>query len=255
MKGFFSTTTLLFASLAICPLNAAENNINVTYLEPQDQSDADAKSLIESSGVNDIFLELGAEHFQFNKPLKLQYGSEDGPLYDPEAHTVHMPYDFVTSSFNYFSKNDYEKNYDRTAQDGTVDILLHTLLHEAAHAYIADQSIPILGKEEDAADNFAAVLMLNYLEDGDTMTISAADLLAFESDDKPDYYQIDEYIGEHSFDLQRYFATLCLVYGSDPEKHASLLDEVEKEYRMERKDFCVYQFDVINANWHHYFSQ
>lgn len=102
------------------------------------------------------------------------------------------------------------------------------MLHETGHAYIEDQNIPVLGKEEDAVDNFATILMIDFLEDGAEMAISAADMFAFESDYRPDYYDFGEYIDEHSFDLQRYFSTLCLVYGSEPDQYKSLLDELKK---------------------------
>lgn len=155
-------------------------------------------------------------------------------------------------SLNYFSNNQYEDRYGKSPKTGALDTLLHTLLHEAGHAYIEDQSIPVLGKEEDAVDNFATILLIDYLDDGADMTISAADMFAFESDDRPDYYDFGEYIDEHSFDLQRYFSTLCLVYGSDPEQYKSLLDEVEKDYLRDRKDFCQYNYENIRTNWQHY---
>mgnify|MGYP000150332989 CR=1 FL=1 len=82
----------------------------------------------------------------FNNPLTIQYGNEDGPLYDPQTHQVLIPYSFYAESLTYFEKNQYEKEYGKTAQTGAIDTLLHTLLHEAGHAYIEDQkrSIDIL---------------------------------------------------------------------------------------------------------------
>lgn len=130
-------------------------------------------------------------------------------------------------SLNYFSNNQYEDRYGKSPKTGALDTLLHSLLHEAGHAYIEDQSIPVLGKEEDAVDNFATILLI-------------------------DYYDFGEYIDEHSFDLQRYFSTLCLVYGSDPEQYKSLLDEIEKDYLRDRKDFCQYNYENIRTNWQHY---
>ena len=166
-----------------------------------------------------------------------------------------IPYSFYAESLTYFEKNQYEKEYGKTAQTGAIDTLLHTLLHEAGHAYIEDQKIAILGKEEDAVDNLATIMLLNYVEHGGDAAISAADMFAFESEDRPEYYDLGEYIDEHSFDLQRYFSTLCLVYGSDPEAYKNLLDDVENDYLKNRKEFCVEHFDVINANWHQYLKE
>jgi hypothetical protein len=65
-------------------------------------------------------------------------------------------------------------------------------LHEAGHAFIADQNIPVLGKE-DAVDHFATILLLNYVDSGDDIAISAADMFTFESEDRKEFceFQFD----------------------------------------------------------------
>lgn len=241
-KAVLTATTLLVSSWVSA-------NIKVDFEAPMSTSDMQAKLAIEQSGINELVIELSKQYFPFNNALTIQYGGSDGPLYDPEQHTVHIPYSFYIDSINYFLKNDYEKKYSKPARQGAMDTLLHTLLHEAGHAYVADYALPILGKEEDAVDNFAAVVMLNYVEGGADAAISAADMFSFESEDRPEYYNFFEYIGEHSFDLQRYFSTLCLVYGSEPDNYPSLLDEIEAEYREEQKQKCEMTFEQIDMNW------
>ncbi|MGF1757179.1 DUF4344 domain-containing metallopeptidase [Photobacterium sagamiensis] len=245
---------LSLSSLLASSALAAQNNIVIEYQTTKGQEDKSVQQLIEQSGVNETLVELSNAHFAFNETLTIRYGGEEGPMYDPETHTVHVPYSFVAESLQYFKKNDYQNEFGKEPQLGAIDTFLHTLLHEAGHALVADQNIPVLGKEEDAVDNFATLMMINYVEEGDDAAISAADMFAFESENRPDYYDFGEYIDEHSFDLQRYFSTLCLVYGSDPEKHQKLLDEVEKDYLSERKDFCIDNFQQLDHSWHQYLS-
>ncbi len=232
-----------------------DNNLIIEYSAPQGEAEKQLKQEIEQSGVNDTMVDLSNQLFLFKQPLVIQYGGDEGPLYDPQTHHVLIPYSFYAESLNYFEKNQYEKDYGKSAQTGAIDTLLHTLIHEAGHAYVEDQQIAILGKEEDAVDDLATILLINYVEHGTDAAISAADMFAFESEDRPEYYDLGEYIDEHSFDLQRYFSTLCLVYGSDPEAYKNLLDEVENDYLKDRKEFCVEHFDVINANWHRYLKE
>ncbi|MEZ8786282.1 DUF4344 domain-containing metallopeptidase [Vibrio splendidus] len=245
----------VFAATYASSEQTTQNNLIVEFSSPHNTEEEQLKREIQNSGVNDTVIDLSNQLFMFEKPLTIQYGGEEGPLYDPQTHQVLIPYNFYSESLNYFEKNQYEKEYGKTAQTGAIDTLLHTLLHEAGHAYIEDQNIAILGKEEDAVDNLATVLLLNYVEHGGDAAISAADMFAFESEDRPEYYDLGEYIDEHSFDLQRYFSTLCLVYGSDPDAYKNLLDEVENDYLKDRKEFCVEHFDVINANWHRYLKE
>ncbi|MEZ8274373.1 DUF4344 domain-containing metallopeptidase [Vibrio cyclitrophicus] len=248
----FATT---YVSSETSRVNTLPDNLIVEYSTPKTEAEQQIKKEIQLSGVNDTVIDLSNQLFMFNNPLTIQYGNEDGPLYDPQTHQVLIPYSFYAESLTYFEKNQYEKEYGKTAQTGAIDTLLHTLLHEAGHAYIEDQKIAILGKEEDAVDNLATIMLLNYVEHGGDTAISAADMFAFESEDRPEYYDLGEYIDEHSFDLQRYFSTLCLVYGSDPEAYKNLLDDVENDYLKNRKEFCVEHFDVINANWHQYLKE
>lgn len=260
--SLLSVMTLCFTELSLANSSAQslKNNgtrasISIHYLAAKNQSERRAQQQIQASGVNDTLVELSEQLFQFNDPLKVVYGASDGPLYDPQAHSMQIPYAFFIQAQLYFSNNSYEKRFGKTALLGAEDTLLHTLLHEAAHAYIVDQNIPILGKEEDAADNFATIIMLEYLENGDDMAISAADMFALESEDRPEYYDFGEYIDDHSFDLQRYFSTLCLVYGWQPERHRDLLEQVEAEYRQEREQFCAQNYPILSASWHQYFTQ
>ncbi|MGC9459737.1 DUF4344 domain-containing metallopeptidase [Vibrio genomosp. F10] len=248
-------SVLAAALLMVSTPLAAKDSITIDYLTPATDQDKHTQQAIKESGINELISELAHSHFPFNKPLVIQYGSEDGPLYDPELHQVSIPYPFYQQSLQYFTKNDYQKRFNKPAQQGAIDTLFHTLLHEAGHAYIHDQKIPILGKEEDAVDNFATIMLIEYIDNGADVAISAADMFAFESDDRPDYYDFGEYIDEHSFDLQRYFSTLCLVYGSDPKTHQNLLNEVEPDYLSERQEFCEFEYHNLSQNWHSYLGQ
>ncbi len=248
--------SLFIALMSISLYSSAANpNISIQYLKPLTQQEVTIQQVIKESDINDTLITLSDHYFSFNKTVTIQYGSTDGPLYDPNSHAIHIPYSFYQESLDYFSKNKYQERFNKSPQLGALDTLLHTLLHESGHAFIADQNIPVLGKEEDAVDNFATILLLNYVDNGDDIAISAADMFAFESENRPDYYDFGEYIDEHSFDLQRYFSTLCFVYGSDPEKQSNLLDEVENDYLKDRKEFCEFQFESLSQNWDHYFKR
>ncbi len=232
----------------------ANDNIAIELSPPQSNEEKQAVEDITSSEVNQIITGLADSVFPFNETLTVQYGESEGPLYNPDNHTIYIPYAFYLEALNYFKKNGYAEKYGRSAKDGALDTLLHTLLHEIGHAYIVDKNIPILGKEEDAVDNFATIILLDYVHGGSEIAISAADMFAFESEDRSEYYELDEYVDEHSFDLQRYFSTLCLVYGSNPKEYEHLLNEVGKDYLKDRKEFCLENYAVIDDNWHTYLS-
>src|SRR5262249_11780883 len=49
----------------------------------------------------------------------------------------------------------------RATTEFTTGNMLFVLLHETAHGLISDLGLPVLGREEDAADQFATVTMLD----------------------------------------------------------------------------------------------
>lgn len=249
----------LLAVTALSAFSASASNITINYLKPMNDDDKASLAQLKDSQINELVIELGKTYFPFTQTLTIEYGSDDGPLFNPETNVIQMPYHFMAEANHYFTKNKYDEKFNKSAQAGAIDTILHTLFHEIAHAYIADKNIPVLGKEEDAADNLAAVMMIEYVDNGADSAISAADMFAFESEDMPKDIQAAEYIDEHSFNLQRYFQTLCLVYGSDPEQYSTLLDEVGDELGedglADRKAFCEMNYHDIYNNWHVYLGK
>ncbi|MCW9000601.1 MAG: DUF4344 domain-containing metallopeptidase, partial [Kangiellaceae bacterium] len=74
------------------------------------------------------------------------------------------------------------------------------------------------------------------------IALSAADLFYLESEDRTELDEQD-FWGEHSLDLQRYYSTLCHVYGSDPDKYKAIL---EQDYFSEYRAIYVYRNMTIS---------
>src|SRR3546814_7327239 len=103
---------------------------------------------------------------------------------------------------------------------------IFTRFHELGHALVDKLEIPVLGREVDAVDALAVLLMLPDEEDAvaDEMVMAAAEghVMAYEQSGEEDE---EAFWDEHSFDLQRYASIHCLVYGSDPEGWSELRSE------------------------------
>lgn len=177
--------------------------------------------------------------------LEIRFGAEDGPLFDPETNRIDVPYAFVESIRKRFKGDRYSET-GVSIKDATEDALMHTLFHELGHALVAAHELPIVGKEEDAVDSLATVLLIEYFEDGAEIAITAADLFDLESDDVRELGD-EDFWGEHSLDAQRYFATLCHVYGSDPDSYSSIKDEAGFDDR--RAELCVEEYETAARSW------
>ena len=118
------------------------------------------------------------------------------------------------------------------------------ILHELGHALFQIQDIPLLGREEDAADQIAALLMLQYGPRVALTTIkgtynawhhmNAERLQSQKGDIKP-----AQEADEHSIDIQRAFNFLCLAYGKEPATFQELADRLLPRAR---KDNCADEY-------------
>lgn len=123
---------------------------------------------------------------------------------------------------------------------------LFAVLHEMGHGLISDLGLPVLGREEDAADAFATVAILEMkTEFTHRVLVNAAkgwiisDRRSHESGENTVFYDA------HGLDLQRAYNIICLMVGSDPD----LFDDLAREVNMpvERRSTCV--GDYSNASW------
>jgi hypothetical protein len=103
---------------------------------------------------------------------------------------------------------------------------VHTIHHEIAHMLIDRFQLPVVGREEDAADQYAWLRMLDdWRRTGDDQPLRSAirlwqleHLAARKSGDLVPAWS------EHSSDRQRLFMGICMVAGSEPEAFGDLAD-------------------------------
>ena len=104
-----------------------------------------------------------------------------------------------------------------------------TLLHELAHAVIERNNIPVLGGQEQAADQIALTLLMTAADVDKTevdplvlnklLAISGEWLLEWQAEQKnnpPMYWD------NHPLAIQRFYEVACLAYGSNPDKLEAL---------------------------------
>ena len=128
----------------------------------------------------------------------------------------------------------------------TTGNMLFVLLHEAAHGLISDLGIPVLGREEDAADAFATVSMLEMKTEFTHRTlVNSAKSWMISDRRSRENREAVTYYDAHGLDLQRAYNIICLMVGSDPERFDDLAREVNLPE--DRRETCM--GDYSNASW------
>ncbi|MEM8952187.1 MAG: DUF4344 domain-containing metallopeptidase [Pseudomonadota bacterium] len=125
---------------------------------------------------------------------------------------------------------------------------LFTAYHELGHALIDLLKLPVIGREEDAVDGFAAVTMIPEEPDDvrDALIVAVGDgwhaqsAVAARQGERP-------FWGEHALDAQRHFAIVCLMVGSDQDGFYDYA--LESGLPDERIESCAYDFTRMKQGW------
>jgi hypothetical protein len=123
---------------------------------------------------------------------------------------------------------------------------LFALLHEMGHGLISDLGLPVLGREEDAADAFATISMLEMKTEFThrVLTNAAKSWMILDRRNRETNEPLVFY-DAHGLDLQRAYNIICLMVGSDPDQFDDLANEVNMPE--DRRGTC--QGDWSNASW------
>jgi len=125
---------------------------------------------------------------------------------------------------------------------------LFAMAHEIGHGLIIEMNMPVLGREEDAADSFAVVNALKMASVFTERVLIAATkgwVLAGKRDQK--HGKALAFYDEHSLDLQRAYNVVCFMVGSDPEKYSALA--ADTKLPKERQASCVYDWQNTAWSW------
>jgi hypothetical protein len=131
-----------------------------------------------------------------------------------------------------------------TPDDAIVGQFFYVLSHEMGHAVFDLLDVPVLGRQEDAADQFAAYIMLQFGKDQARRLITGAahsykNFVTHPSVTAP----LAAFSGAHSPPAARFYNMLCLAYGADADLFADL---VAKNYLpKDRANGCRKEYGEI----------
>jgi hypothetical protein len=120
--------------------------------------------------------------------------------------------------------------------------------HEIGHLFVAEFGLPVLGKEEDAADSLATLFLLSEgSEEAAQALIDSADGWYLAEFERGEEYESSDFYDEHSLDIQRAYQVVCLAVGADPDTFGELAEEYEMDE--ERQEGCAFDFQQAANSW------
>jgi len=104
------------------------------------------------------------------------------------------------------------------------DVTLFTFFHVVGHALIQALDLPVTGPDEEAADAVGAVFLV-VEEAEDEQVVVAGSRALFQRSRVLELAQTVPFWTLHAWTTQRYDRLRCLLYGSNPIRHAALLED------------------------------
>jgi hypothetical protein len=222
---------------------AKPNRIRIAYELPRNPAHQPIYEAVKERRVLERFQRFFAM-LRLPRFVAIKFAGCDG--------SINAAYDSESASITFCYENlDYIRQIAlrATTPEGIVpdDVVrgatITIFLHEMAHALFDLLNIPVLGREEDAADQVATYVLLK-LERDDARSIILAVLSGMELTARDEKPTREHYADVHSLTAQRLFNVMCMAYGSDQESFAELVDK--GHLPKERAEGCWAEYDQVS---------
>jgi hypothetical protein len=243
VSGMILLTLLAMTTCTAAKTNQAKTNqVRISYVPPNNPAHQEVYDLLKERQSLEKLQEF-LSPFRLEWILNLSLTECDG-----EADAMYSN-DTITICYEYIE--DLRKHMPaKTTPAGIepVDTLVgpfvDTVLHEFAHALFDYLDVPVLGREEDAADQVSAYI---YLQTGKAearrliMGTVYTYLVEAKDTDPP---SMVEFADEHGTPEQRAFNLICMAYGADPELFGDL--PALGKLPQKRAENCEEEFELIS---------
>ncbi|BDL37506.1 hypothetical protein MSPGM_00960 [Methylorubrum sp. GM97] len=178
-------------------------------------------------------------------PTRLTYrfkecAGELNAWYAPENRSVTVCYELLDSIVQAAPRT--RSRAGITRHDAIRGPLFQILLHESSHALFDLLRVPILGREEDAADQVASLILLHLSPADARMVVNGgANFFATTAREEP----VDKgaFADVHGLSWQRFYNLTCMAYGSDRRRYGYVA--AEGYLPKERAEGCGEEYDQV----------
>jgi len=228
----FKSVLFLSLMLAAAPLAADDAHaakartaqIRISYVPPKNPAHQPVYDRLKNARSLEKLQEF-LSPFRLPRTLLIKTEGCDGEAnawYDDGAITI--CYEYVVEM--------WKNAPTETTKDGVAPIdalvapIFDTALHEFAHAIFDILQLPVLGREEDAADQVASYIALHLGKDAARRQISGiAYAYLTEATAATAPPKLEAFANEHGTPAQRYYNVLCIAYGADPQSFGQFVEQ------------------------------
>jgi Putative metallopeptidase len=218
-----SATVLAFVTLPAPAQEARTNRIQIEYVPPKSP---EYQSVMETLKANHGLEKMQEVFSVFRLPSNLN-------LRTTECGMVNAWYQRPTVTICYEYLDDIRKSiptettsHGVTPADAVLGQFFYVVAHEMGHAMFDMLNVPLWGRAEDAADEFATFIMLQFGKDTARRLIGGAAYSYRNYINNPKVVVPLEAFSEvHGAPVQRFYNMLCMAYGADRDAFGELVTD------------------------------
>jgi hypothetical protein len=177
-------------------------------------------------------------------PVVLRECGEVNAFYDPETREISLCYELIEHFSEIFMADVQTDEEAEEAGTAVAGATMFTFFHEMGHALIDLYDLPVTGREEDAVDQLATMILLQGGDEGETAALDGANSFVSEEESELDDLTFWD---EHSLDEQRFYNVVCWSYGNNPEGLQSLVDD--ETLPADRAERCPAEYARMSRSW------
>lgn len=219
-----------------------QTGFRVAYAPSKNPTHEQFRQVLEQNRVFELVAEGLNKTVRLPRTIDIQLVDCDtvNAFYDPNNSRIIVCYELLSYFVDVFKPT--AQNDDQLGQ-AVIGATIFSFYHESGHALIHQLDLPTVGREEDAVDQLATLILMAAGDDGVGMALSGAY-----------WFQLQQKAGnetpfwdEHAFEGQRFYNILCLIYGSDPGKYAGFVSSGNlPEARAQR---CGEEYSKTRRAW------
>jgi hypothetical protein len=199
------------------------DQVQYEYVEPTNAMQQDIHDRLQALHILERLSEF-LSPLRLPRPLTLKVQGCDGHVnayyWDYEVLVCYEYFDFLLKSAPQVPTPE-----GLTRREALAGMTADVFLHETGHAVFDMLQIPFTGREEDAADEFSAYMLLHRAKDDTRRLILGVAYLGSDQaqNEMANPSQLSQFGDVHELPAQRYYNVLCMAYGEDPNLFADAI--------------------------------
>jgi hypothetical protein len=202
----------------------ANPKVSIDYVPPASQRlEGVYQQLKERKILEELQHFLVPLHLPHRLKLLTKECNQANAFYNGSDRSLTLCYELVEEVISAAPQTVTEDGFI-TREAAIVGTIVGVVLHEGGHMMFDLIDVPVFGREEDAADETASFVALQFNRELERTIIKGFIYFFAQSQDPSASSPMRAFSDEHGTASQRMYNVLCLAYGGDPQTFQDFVD-------------------------------